>query len=168
MDINQINCLVREVINKENAAQWFSSNDHRAFSQSLIGPLNEHDIVASILVDVIDELLQRKAEDMFADYRVGEGVTILEKGHSIPATVINHEDKYKVVVQLDKIAADGHFERDQQGEQINFHCSHDSVYVHFEGRSLSRLIQGRRFIDYSPEHLEHELERLDTKSATAI
>ena len=168
MDINQINCLVREVINKENAVQWFSSNDHRAFSQSLIGPLNEHDIVVSILVDVIDELLQRKAEDMFADYRVGEGVTILEKGHSIPATVINHEDKSKVVVQLDKISADGHFERDQQGEQINFHCSHDSVYVHFEGRSLSRLIQGRKFIDYSPEHLENELEHLDTKSAIAI
>lgn len=168
MDINQINRIVRKVINSENATKWHSSKDHRAFSQSLIGPLNEHDIVVSILIDVIDELLQRKAEDLFADYRVGEGVTILEKGHSIPATVVNHEDKSKVVVQLDKIAADGHFERDQQGEQINFHCSHDSVYVHFEGRSLSRLIQGRRFIDYSPEHLEHELKRLDTKHSLAV
>jgi len=160
MDINQINLIIRKVVNDDNASRWFNAKDRKSFSHSLLGPIKEHEVVISILVDVIDELLQRKAEDMYANYHIGDGVTILESGHCIPATVIEHPNDSKLIVQLDTICSDGHFEKDLSGKTIDFHCSHDRVYVHLEGRSLSRLVSGRKFVDYSPEHLKEEIERL--------
>ena len=160
MDINQINALIRSVVNNENASRWNAAKDRKSFSHSLLGPIKEHAVVISILVDVIDELLQRKAEDMYANYQVGDGVTILESGHCIPATVIEHSADSDLIVQLDTVCSDGHFEQDYTGKVIDFHRSHDRVYVHLEGRSLSRLISGRKFVDYSPEHLKEEMQRL--------
>ncbi|WP_415883760.1 hypothetical protein ACMXYX_04215 [Neptuniibacter sp. QD72_48] len=168
MDINRFNQLIRQAVNDNNAAAWHSASDHRAFCEKLLGSFEAHEVVKNILIDVVDELLQRKAEDKYGNYTIGDGVTILESGHCIPATVIkqtnNSED---LTVQLDKVFTDGHFEKDKTGEVIEFHRSHDRVYVHIEGRTLSRLVAGRKFVDYSPEHLKEEMERLTSKKQLA-
>lgn len=167
MDINQFNRAIRQAVNKENAALWQQSPERKQFCRELLGEVNTHEVVISILVDVIDELLQRKAEDMFADYPVGEGVTILESGHCIPATIIEHDARDEtLIVQLDKIFPDGHFEPDVSGDVIDFHRSHDKVYVHIEGRALSRLVGGRKYLDYSHEHLKEEMEQLSGAKAS--
>ncbi|WP_415903015.1 hypothetical protein ACMXYR_04065 [Neptuniibacter sp. QD29_5] len=168
MDINRFNQLIRQAVNDNNAAAWHSAADHRAFCEKLLGSFEAHEVVKNILIDVVDELLQRKAEDKFCTYAIGDGVTILESGHCLPATVIkqtnNSED---LTVQLDKVFTDGHFEKDRSGEVIEFHRSHDRVYVHIEGRTLSRLVAGRKFVDYSPEHLKEEMERLTSNKQLA-
>lgn len=166
MDINQFQRIIRSVVNDENALLWLNSQDRHQFCKDLIGQLDEHEVVLSIIEEVLYELLERRAEDKFANYFQGDGVTILESGHSIPATVIERShSEDTLVVQLDKIFADGHFEEDRCGEVIVFHRSHDQVYVHTEGRKLSRLIAGRRYVEYSTEHLQSRFEQLNHKKA---
>jgi len=168
MDINRFNQLIRQAVNDNNAAAWHAATDHRAFCEKLIGSFEAHEVVKNILIDVVDELLQRRAEDKFLTYNIGDGVTILESGHCLPATVIQQENNSDdLTVQLDKVFSDGHFEKDGNGQVIEFHRSHDRVYVHLEGRSLSRLIAGRKFVDYSPEHLEQEMGRLTSNRQLA-
>lgn len=168
MDINRFNQLIRQAVNDNNAAAWHAATDHRAFCEKLLGSFEAHEVVKNILIDVVDELLQRKAEDKYCDYTIGDGVTILESGHCIPATVIKQKNnRDDLTVQLDKVFPDGHIEKDGTGQVIEFHRSHDRVYVHLEGRSLSRLVSGRKFVDYSPEHLEEEMEKLTAKKQLA-
>lgn len=161
MDVNKFNTLIRQAVNDNNAAAWQAAIDHRAFCAQLISSLESHDLVKSILIDVIDSLLKRKAEDMYGTYAVGDGVTILEKGHCLPATIIDRGgDANALKVQLDKVFDDGHFEQDNCGKVINFKRSHHKVYVHLEGRSLSRLVSGRKYADYSPEQIAAKMARL--------
>lgn len=168
MDINRFNQLIRQAVNDNNAAAWYAATDHRAFCENLLGSFEAHEVVKNILIDVVDELLQRKAEDKFCNYTIGDGVTILESGHCIPATVIKQTNNSDgLSVQLDKVCPDGHFEKDGNGKVIEFHRSHDRVYIHLEGRSLSRLVAGRKFVDYSSAHLEEEMERLTSNRQLA-
>lgn len=162
MDINQFNRLIRSLVNPENAQQWLLATDKKAFCTELIGQQAYHEVVLSILVETINELLERKAEDLYATYLVGDGVSILENGHCTPATVVQYSNKEDtLVVQLDRVGAKGEIEQDRSGTCIDFHRTHDQVYVHMEGRTLSRLVSGRKSADYSAESIEHHSHAAD-------
>lgn len=160
MDTNQFHRRIREVVIDENLPGWVSASDKQAYCRELLGPLNEHEVVISILTEVIDELLQRKAEDKYAIYKKGSGVSILESGHCIPATVIENRNDDTLIVQIDSVFKDGSFKPNLEGDTITFQRAHDHVYIHLEGRKLSRLVPGKRFLDYSIEHIEEELKIL--------
>ena len=160
MDINQFNRRIREVVIDTNLPGWVSANDKHEYCRELIGLQGEHEVVINILTEVVDELLRRKAEDKYAIYRTGSGVSILENGHCIPATVIENRNDHTLVVQLDSVFEDGSFKPNPEGDTVIFQRAHDHVYIHLEGRKLSRLVMGKRYVDYSIEHIEEELKIL--------
>ncbi|WP_286237197.1 hypothetical protein [Neptuniibacter halophilus] len=169
MDINQFNRVIRQEVNDQNAAAWLAAPDRKQFCRDLLGAMEVHEIVINILVDVLDELLQRRAEDKFANYNIGDGVTILENGRSLPATIIRNSPREEILtVQRDRILPSGSIVPDQSGEVLDFHRSHDKVYIHMEGRSLSRLVTGRCYHDYSTEHLDEEYQRHHGNFSQAI
>ncbi len=160
MDINQFNRRIREVVIDANLPGWVSADNKHEYCRELLGPLDEHEVVINILTEVIDELLQRKAEDKYAIYKTGSGVSILESGHCIPATVIENRKDESLIVQIDSVFSDGSFKPNPEGDTVTFQRAHDHVYIHLEDRKLSRLVMGKRFVDYSIEHIEDELEVL--------
>lgn len=160
MDINQFHRRIREVVIDANLPGWVSANNKHEYCRELLAPLDEHEVVINILTEVIDELLQRKAEDKYAIYKTGSGVSILENGHCIPATVVESKSDDTLMVQIDSVFNDGSFKPNPEGEIVSFHRAHDNVYIRLEGRKLSRLVLGKRYVDYSIEHIEEELKIL--------
>lgn len=159
MDIDKFHRCIREAVNSADIALWASSDDKKAYCRGLIGDIDEHDMVANILSDALHDLLSCKAEDKFATYRIGDGVSIMGNGACVPATIIAVEEN-DITVQKDAVADDGSFTTDLSSETILFSRSHDQVFTHIEGRDLSRLILGKRYVDYSAERITARLKHL--------
>lgn len=152
MDIERLNRRIRDVITDTSISNWISASDKKTYCRELLGALEEHELVLEILTNVVQDLMERKAEDRFAKFHKGDGVSILGQGRCIPATIIEARPD-KITVQVDDISGEGVFSPNPASEQLIFNRSHDQVFIHIEGHKLSRLIVGRRQRDYSSERI---------------
>jgi len=159
MDINLFNKQIRNAINSASLSSWASAKDKKSYCRDLLGPVDEHEVIIDILTNVVQDLLEHKAEDIFATFRTGDGVSILGNGQSRPATITRVEEN-SITIQPDKVSQDGVFITDPDAESIVFQRAHDQVFIHKLGNKFSRLKMGRRLEDYSSDRISASLNHL--------
>lgn len=159
MDIERYNLRIRQAVNSADIKSWASLDDKKSYCRELLGQIDEHEVVANILADTLYDLIQCRAEDKFASYHVGDGVSILGNGQCLPATIIDVAPD-QITVQKDKISDTGEFIADGTALEITFTRSHDQVFIYTEGRRLSRLVVGKHFADYSASQITDRLKHL--------
>ncbi|MFY0676150.1 MAG: hypothetical protein JXR18_02580 [Neptuniibacter sp.] len=159
MDINLFNKQIRKAVNSASLSSWVSAKDKKSYCRDLLGPVDEHDVIIDILTNVVLDLLEHKAEDMFATFRTGDGVSIFGNGQSRPATIIRVEEN-SITTQPDKVSPDGVFITDPDAEPITFQRAHDQVFIHKQGNKLSRIKMGKRLEDYSSDRISASLKHL--------
>lgn len=159
MDINLFNKQIRNAVNSASLSSWASAKDKKSYCRDLLGPVDEHEVIIDILTNVVQDLLEHKAEDIFATFRTGDGVSILGNGQSRPATITRVEEN-SITIQPDKISQDGVFITDPDAESIVFQRAHDQVFIHKLGNKFSRLKMGRRLEDYSSDRISASLNHL--------
>ena len=163
MDINLFNKQIRDAVNSASLANWATAKDKKTYCRGLLGTINEHEVVIDILTSVVQDLIENKAEDMFATFRNGDGVSILGNGQSRPATIICVE-RDRITIRPDKVSAEGAFISDPEADPIIFQRAHDQVFIHQTGTKLSRLKLGRRLEDYSSNRISENLNHLVSAS----
>lgn len=159
MDINLFNKQIRNAVNSASLSSWASAKDKKSYCRDLLGPVDEHEVIIDILTNVVQDLLEHKAEDIFATFRTGDGVSILGNGQSRPATITLIEEN-SITIQPDKVSQDGVFITDPDAESIVFQRAHDQVFIHKLGNKFSRLKMGRRLEDYSSDRISASLNHL--------
>ena len=159
MDINLFNKQIRNAVNSASLSSWASAKDKKSYCRDLLGQVDEHEVIIDILTNVVQDLLEHKAEDIFATFRTGDGVSILGNGQSRPATITRIEEN-SITIQPDKISQDGVFITDPDAESIVFQRAHDQVFIHKLGNKFSRLKMGRRLEDYSSDRISASLNHL--------
>ncbi|MGH1429673.1 MAG: hypothetical protein ACRBB4_01015 [Neptuniibacter sp.] len=159
MDINLFNKQIRNAVNSASLSSWASAKDKKSYCRDLLGQVDEHEVIIDILTNVVQDLLEHKAEDIFATFRTGDGVSILGNGQSRPATITRVEEN-SITIQPDKVSQDGVFITDPDAESIVFQRAHDQVFIHKLGNKFSRLKMGRRLEDYSSDRISASLNHL--------
>lgn len=159
MDINLFNKQIRNAVNSASLSSWASAKDKKSYCRDLLGQVDEHEVILDILTNVVQDLLEHKAEDIFATFRTGDGVSILGNGQSRPATITRVEEN-SITIQPDKVSQDGVFITDPDAESIVFQRAHDQVFIHKLGNKFSRLKMGRHLEDYSSDRISASLNHL--------
>lgn len=121
---------LRSHINDENIQLWAKSVDKLKFCRSLIAEKRFNDFEKSILSVTLSSLFEKKAEDRFTKYNIGDEVLIRKNGIKHLAKVIAKPCENQLVVLPDN--SDHH-----QG--LVFKRTKDPFFSRMEGKEFSRI-----------------------------
>ena len=126
---------LRTLLSKENIENWSTARDKKQFCLSLVDNPIHSDIEKKILSETLNSLIKKKADDRFSEYKVGDKVSILQRGKRYPATITGQHCK-------DSLAVAPHqpLPQSKTGEQaLTFKRAREQVFTRMDGKEFSRI-----------------------------
>ncbi len=129
-NIERCSRTIRSLITDENTAHWNKARDKQAFCTSIVEPFAKQGVEIQILSEVVHSLLKRRAEDMFASYKIGDKVAIFSLGKFHPAKVTEQRGRDSILVTPIN---------EQSTNPLLFTRSRDNVFTRMDGNTFSRI-----------------------------
>lgn len=145
MNIENYSKQIRTLVNDTNIENWSHAKNKQDFCTALVESFSNSKLTLEILRDVLNNLLSKKAEDRFAEYLVGEEVSILHQGRYHPATIISKNGDEEISVKKTQHNIE---------EVLVFTRSKEKVFIHMEGNKFSRLSKNAANIENNQSTLK--------------
>lgn len=126
---------LRTLLSPENIESWVKAQDKKTFCLSLVSERKHSEIENQILSEVLNNLLGKKAEDKFSEFKIGDRVSIVQQGQRYPATITKQ-------LCNDRLAVSPHDplpNTDGSEEQLIFKRAREQVFTRMDGNTFSRL-----------------------------
>ncbi|EAR62346.1 hypothetical protein [Neptuniibacter caesariensis] len=122
---------LRSLVTDQNIEQWAKATDKQQFCQSLLPENRFNDLEKSVLCATLSSLLEKKAEDRFTVYNVGDQVLIRKNGIKHPAKVVEKLCDNSLVVLPHN--------EECHSQALTFRRSKDPFFSRMEGKEFSRI-----------------------------
>lgn len=126
---------LRTLLTPQNIEDWVTAQDKKDLCLSLVNERKNSDIENQILSEVLNNLLSKKAEDKFSEFKIGDRVSILQQGQHYPATITKQ-------LCNDSLAVSPHAPLpyvDMTDEPLVFKRAREQVFTRMDGNTFSRL-----------------------------
>ena len=122
---------LRSLVTDQNIEQWAKATDKQQFCQSLLPENRFNELEKSVLSAALSSLLEKKAEDRFTVYNVGDQVLIRKNGIKHPAKVVEKLSDNSLVVLPHN--------EECHSQALTFSRSKDPFFSRMEGKEFSRI-----------------------------